>query len=48
MSAKSIKLFEAHRAAQGRPVPKPIDVTGRAAMVAATKARRERERSSKK
>jgi hypothetical protein len=28
MSAKSIKALETHRAAQGRPVPKPVDITG--------------------
>lgn len=40
MSSQSIAAFAAHRAAQGRPVAQPIDVTGRATMVAATKARR--------
>lgn len=40
MSSKSIALFNAHRAAVGRPVAQPVDVTGRAGMVAATKARR--------
>ncbi len=40
MSSKSIALFNAHRAAAGRPVSPAVDVTGRAAMVAATKARR--------
>jgi hypothetical protein len=28
MSAKSIALFNAHRAAQGRPVAKPVNIRG--------------------
>lgn len=40
MSSKSIALFEKFRAAQGRPVAKPVDISGHAAMVKATKERR--------
>lgn len=29
MSARTVKAFEAHCAAQGRPVPRPVDITGR-------------------
>lgn len=40
MSSKSIALFEKFRAAQGRPVAKPVDISGHAAMVKATNERR--------
>lgn len=43
MSSKSIALFEKFRAAQGRPVAKPVDISGHAAMVKATKERRARQ-----